>query len=118
MGRKANKKPSLKKRVPFKVYGSFEDARVSVGKQPKIKNPVMYERVCKGEAINLAGFPRNKDGDYILRKIKKNADYCDLSTWEWILSMGENKKTKEILASTTAKFYNNKPDGFECVWLG
>lgn len=84
-------------------------------KQRQMRNLRMAEKIAKGEAIDISSCERNKDGDYILKRFVGNVDYCDGSTEEWIWSIGRDRQTGEILASTTTKFYQNP--SFECLFL-
>ena len=69
----------------------------------KADNPDMRRRVLDGRAVNLAGFPRTENGDYLLgQKWPDNEkDFCDLSTGEWIWSIGRDPATGQVLASTS-----------------
>jgi hypothetical protein len=81
----------------------------------KLMNYRMKEHVASGRAIDLSKNGRTKDGDYIITNFVDDSDYCDAEKEEWIWSIGRHKKTNQILASTSSKFYQN-PD-YDCLWL-
>lgn len=89
-------------------------------------NKAMERKLQKKEATDLSGLPRTPAGDYVLLllllewrgRIDRNTfvmDFCDAKTEEWIWSIGRDNESGDILASTTAKFYQNP--AFECLWL-
>lgn len=80
-----------------------------------MQNKAMERKLDRGETIDVSGFARNEAGDYILPDYADDMDYCDRVTEEWIWSIGRNKATGQVLASTSAKFYQN--DEFSCLWL-
>ena len=71
--------------------------------------------VDMGEAINVAGAPRNSVGDYVLPGWAPDKVYVDLDTGEPIMSIGYHKTTKTTLASTTDKFFYLP--FFICLWV-
>lgn len=75
---------------------------------PPMKNMAMWNKLINNEAIDIQESRKNEDGDYVLGN-------GDAKEEVWIWSIGRNKKTGEVLASTAADFYRN-PD-FECLWL-
>jgi hypothetical protein len=74
----------------------------------------MKEMFESGEAIDLS---KNEiePGVYAVKNFIEDSDYCDLEKELWIWSIGKNKETGQILASTDARFYLNSD--FECLWL-
>lgn len=81
-----------------------------------MKNQSMQRKLEDGDAIDVSGFPRTVEGDYILPDYAEGMDYCNRQTEEWIWSIGRSKTGMPmILASTTTKFYGH-PD-YECLWL-
>lgn len=85
-----------------------------------MRNLFMERELRKGEALDVSGCKRTKDGDYILpRRMHppklRNQDYCDAKIVEWIWSIGRSKRTGEVIASLRSKFYQRP--GWECIWL-
>jgi len=80
-----------------------------------LSNLRMAEKLTSGECVDLSSCKRTKEGDYILTQFTEGVDYCDADTENWIWSIGCNNKTGKILASTSAKFYDNP--SFVCLWL-
>ncbi len=86
-----------------------------------MKNLHMRQELRSGEAFDVSGCRRTKEGDYILprrmhppkRKDPKN--YCDAKLAAWIWSIGRNKRTGQVVASLSGRFYQRR--GWECVWL-
>lgn len=74
----------------------------------------MLEKIERGEAIDLSRNEREGD-DIVLDRVVDGMDYCLFDTEDWIWSIGRRKSDGVILASTSAKFYQN-PD-YECLWL-
>lgn len=74
----------------------------------------MLEKVREGDAIDISDRTTTPNGDYILDQVE-DVDYCDLRKQAWIWSIGKHKQTGQILASTSAKFYQH-PE-YECLWL-
>lgn len=79
------------------------------------KNLRMHEKLAQDKVIDVSKRPLNEDGDYILDEVADGLDYCNAETEQWIWSIGQHKDTGQILASHTAKFYQN-PD-YTCLWL-
>ncbi len=75
----------------------------------------MEEKLQKGEAIDLARNPKLANGDYVLKSFVPDKDYCDSKEEAWIWSIGRNIYTKEIIASTSGKFYEN-PE-YDCLFV-
>lgn len=81
----------------------------------------MQRKVRKGEAIDLSKCRRTGDGDYILPKRiqppkhREPKDYCDTQLASWIWSIGRNKRTGQVVASLSGRFYGRR--GWECIWL-
>jgi hypothetical protein len=77
----------------------------------------MAERIRSGEAVNVRDIGCEiEPGLFKLTNFDDvSLDYCDADNEAWIWSIGENRKTKEILAATDARFYEN-PE-YECLWL-
>lgn len=80
-----------------------------------MNNLAMYKKLQAGELHNVAMYPRNADGDYILQRYIDDIDYADCTTEQWIFSIGRSYKDGSILASTTNKFFQNKD--YFCLWL-
>ncbi len=79
-------------------------------------NKAMERKLLSGEALDVLKEGKQlEDGLYKLNQFIDDADYCDGSRELWIWSIGQNRKTGEILASTTTRFYQN-PE-FECLFL-
>lgn len=80
-----------------------------------MRNQAIQRKIQHGEAVDVSGFVRTVDGDYILPDYADDIDYCNAKTEEWIWSIGRHRESGQILASTTQKFYLNP--AFECLWL-
>lgn len=80
-----------------------------------MRNLRMKEKLERKDCIDVSQCARTPEGDYILREYIDDVDYCDAQTEDWIWSIGKNQKNGVILASTSAKFYQN-PD-WTCLWL-
>jgi hypothetical protein len=83
-----------------------------------MKNLRMAEKLRARQALDVGtvGLRHpSRQGVWILPKIIDGMDYCDAQSESWIWSIGMDKKTGQILASTTTEFYEN-PD-YECLWL-
>lgn len=79
-------------------------------------NQRMQEKLEKGEALDVLKIGREiKPGLYALDQFQADVDYCDAKHEIWIWSIGRNKATWEILASTSSEFYQNPQ--FDCLWL-
>lgn len=78
----------------------------------------MKRKLDKAEAIDVSIYPKNADGDYILdlnASDIEDIDLCDSKTEQWIWSVGQHLETGQVLASVSAKFYQNP--AFKCIWL-
>jgi hypothetical protein len=78
----------------------------------------MEKKIAAGECQDVNDLGVNvRPGVFRLREFTKDSgrDYCDLASNDWIRSIGKNKQTGEILASTSAEFYQN-PE-YECLFL-
>jgi len=89
-----------------------------------MKNKAMQRKLKARDAIDLAGFPKNVEGDYILsptydRQTIDGVDLCDSEAETWIWSVGL-LKDGTLLASSQSypdvKFYPST-DKHECVWV-
>lgn len=91
----------------------------------KMKNQRMLEKLKSGETIDLSDCPR-KGGFYVLEghtftqfvilsERASGIDLCDAVTEQWIWSVGKDRQTGEILASTGTDFYESPR--YECLWL-
>jgi hypothetical protein len=80
-------------------------------------NKSMEKMLKDGEALDLSKYPKNADGDAVLPPTLdiEGLDLCYADTESWIWSVGKNRKTGEVLASTSSKFYGDP--AFECLWL-
>jgi hypothetical protein len=78
-------------------------------------NKEMEHLLQEGLAIDCSEFPRGDHGEYLLDSYVPNCQYCDATTEEWIVSIGCQIETMQIVASTTAEFY--KRPGYQCLFL-
>ncbi len=93
-------------------------------------NLAMRRALEEGSAIDVSGFERTFDGNYILPTFEEDFDYCDAKSEDWIwliarleqpmkVKMADSAErtlpTGTFIASTTAKFYD--PHYYICVWL-
>jgi hypothetical protein len=83
---------------------------------PEPKN-YMEEKLAAGKCVDIGTMgTRIRPGVFRLSEFKQDGtDYCDLTGKEWIRSIGKNKQSGEILASTSNEFYSN-PE-YECLFL-
>lgn len=85
----------------------------------KMQNRRMAEKLEKGEAVSIHHCEKDSNGDYILSEglwlENDDMDFCNMVTEEWIWSIGKRNSDGTILASTSAKFYENP--SFTCVFL-
>lgn len=100
---------------------SLSDQEASTG-HSTMRNKSMERKVRWGEAVDLSILSRTFDGDYVIpgtgpeaRASIEGKDLCDCKREVWIWSAGEHRKTGQILASTTSKFYDN-PE-YRCLFL-
>lgn len=78
----------------------------------------MQEMLKKGEAFDVRQIGEeisNWPNHFKLARFTENVDYCDADAEAWIWSIGKNRKTGEIIASTTVDLYAN--DDYECLFL-
>ncbi|MDT4967611.1 MAG: hypothetical protein QOJ64_2348 [Acidobacteriota bacterium] len=78
----------------------------------------MLRSMLEGECLDVRkiGRPlRGTPGDFILGGFLEGIDYADVDNGEWIWSIGRNKKTGQIRASTSGRYYEH-PD-YECLWV-
>lgn len=85
-----------------------------------MRNKAMERKLQSGACIDLRDCATPQSGIYLIPDVcwevwKDGTDFCDSWTEEWIRSIGRHKKTGEIVASTTAQFYQNP--SYECLWL-
>jgi hypothetical protein len=78
-------------------------------------NRRMFEKVKRGDAIDVSDNPRTAEGYYKLGDFLPGIDYCDLRAQAWVWSIGKHKITGKILASTGSDFYQNP--AYECLFL-
>lgn len=109
-----------------------------------MRNRAMEAKLERGEAYDVAAYPRTPGGHYLLdpgdlkpeelapearaffgprghRGIGRttvedgDVDYCNAATEEWVWSIGYHRETKTIYASHDVYFYDQP--GFDCLWL-
>jgi len=92
-------------------------AERKIGAQWKsLRNKRMAEKLTSGEALSILDVGKAIGGGlYLLDRFQQDIDYCDPTTEEWIWSIGRNRTTGEILASTTGGLYQD--EAWECLWL-
>lgn len=97
------------------------DSRMIATRWEKLQNKRMAEKLSDFDAEDLSQCERTPEGYYILTgelaspdRIE-GTDFCDASNEAWIWSIGQHKKTGQVLASTDTIFYKN-PE-YECLWL-
>lgn len=97
------------------------DKRGIATRWQKLQNLRMAEKLSDFDAEDLSQCEKTPEGYYILAGEMANpnriegVDFCDSSTESWIWSIGQNKKTGQVLASLDTCFYQN-PE-YECLWL-
>lgn len=77
----------------------------------------MLRKIQRGEAVDVSKCSRTRAGDFIMPEsmFSQSLDYCDAKAELWIWSIGRERGTGRILASTTTKFYGDERT--ECLWL-
>jgi len=80
-----------------------------------MQNKAMERKLQNGDAVDVSGFARDKDGNYVLPDYADGIDYADKQREDWIRSIGRRRSDGVILAATDTRFYQN--DAFECLWL-
>jgi len=81
---------------------------------PHLHNRAMARKLAGGTAVDLSK-ARRVGTFYVVENYVEGVDYCDAGSEQWIWSIGRNKATGEILASTTTMLYQN--EAYECLWL-
>jgi hypothetical protein len=95
--------------VTFSIYELGKD------KWSVMLNKAMARKLRKGDAVDISNCPTTKEGYYMLDDFFEDKDYCDAVKEVWILSIGVNYATGQVLASTSSNLYQN-PE-FECIFL-
>lgn len=90
-----------------------------------MRNQAMQRKLRDGEAIDVEKVSEPMDradqenpelrGTWKLTAFEEMADYCVVSTEQWIWSIGKRASDGAIFAALDGRFYQNP--GFECVWL-
>jgi hypothetical protein len=77
----------------------------------------MQSKLASREAIDVMhiGERCEESGVYKLHSFIEDVDYCDAEREAWIWSIGKNRETGEIRASTDTRFYED-PE-WQCIWL-
>lgn len=86
-------------------------------------NQAMKKKLEEGSALDVQSIGREiKPGLYQLDTFDENAgeefngmDYADATRQIWIVSIGRDRETGKVYASTDGRFYENPK--YECVWL-
>jgi len=99
------------------VKNQFRSEKTDVPEHWKVMtNLAMRDMLMKGEAIDVSQFDRTRpEGFYVLPDFNGDKDYCDAQRELWIMSIGQHKKTRQILASPTTVLFRH-PD-YECLFL-
>ena len=74
----------------------------------------MYDLVLTGIAVDIDRCQLTSEGDYILSRFDPEKHYCSQLRNLWIESVGRNRVTGEIRASTTTKFAEMA--GYDCLF--
>jgi hypothetical protein len=81
-----------------------------------MENLAMKQMLANGDCINVRAIGKEIfPGLYELNSFTDNIDYCDAERELWIWSIGKDKTSGRIVASTDGRFFQN-PE-FECLWL-
>ena len=84
-----------------------------------LHNKRMAEKLsASGDDSALSVLDEGEDiggGLYKLRRFVEGRDYCDPENEAWIWSIGRNRTTGEIWASTNAGLYQDEE--YECLFL-
>ena len=81
-----------------------------------MKNLRMREKLDLGECLDVNKIGRSiGHGLFILTSYEDGVDYCDAAHDQWIWSIGKDRATGEIVASSDTRFYQH-PE-YECLWL-
>jgi len=84
-------------------------------KWEKLNNKAMARKLSSGDCVDLSKCEKKEDSTYIVLNFIEGVDYCDAEKEIWIWSIGQDKKTGEILASHDTRFYQNQD--YKCLWL-
>jgi hypothetical protein len=81
-----------------------------------LRNKRMAEKLTDGRALSVLAIGDSIGGGlYKLREFVDDVDYCDPAAEAWIWSIGRNRATGEIFASTSGGLYQD--EAWECLWL-
>lgn len=82
-----------------------------------VLNKRMEEKLRKLECMDVRVIGRTTDDPdvFVLSSYVSGVDYADAQTERWIWSIGEEKGTGVIRASTDGRYYQNPK--YECLWL-
>ena len=92
----------------------------------------MARKLAACEAVDVSACRRTVTGDYLLDTFRRDIDYCDAKTEQWIWSIGKTVRPLTLvmadnervlvgpgtyLASTTQRHYEDTGAAIQCVWL-
>jgi hypothetical protein len=81
-----------------------------------LQNRAMAEKLISGECLSVLDEGKTIGGGlYLLSRFVDDKDYCDPATESWIWSIGRNRSTGEIVASTGSGLYHD--EDWECLFL-
>ncbi len=90
-----------------------------IGRLGRMDNKSMARKLAAGECLDLSPLERTKEGDYIIPEswvsLIEGRDLCNANDETWIWSVGRRLNDGVVLASHSAKLYQNPH--FECLWL-
>lgn len=81
-----------------------------------LRNKAMAEKLSTFAALSVLREGEAIGGGlYKLRRFAEGRDYCDPALEAWIWSIGRNRATGEIFASTNTGLYQD--EAWECLFL-
>ena len=79
-------------------------------------NQALRRKLEKRDALDVRKMGREVEpGRYQLAYFIPDVDYCDAEREAWIWSIGEERATGLIYASTRTEYYENPL--YKCLWL-
>jgi hypothetical protein len=111
-------------RWPIPIYACDRCGRIIhqltlqvIGRRAKraMINKAMERKIQAGECLDIASYRVPGTGTYLLPSFEEGKDYADAVREEWIWSIGRERETGHIIASTDTRFYQNPQ--YECLFL-
>jgi len=91
------------------------------GQWKHLNNPELQRRLHSGETLDVTDLGIEiEPGVWKLNKFIDGAEYYDSKNKRWIISIGKDKATGDIYASSDGRFYDSKGQEdfpYETLWL-